>query len=455
MSRHLTNKLVPLVVAAGLGVGSLAGCTSSPPADIEVASVSLGTVNQDVQAPGNVAARATATLTSPATGTVLALLVANGARVVAGQPLLQLASPSAQAALTSAEQADARAASTGSIAVPGLSSSGLDAADAAAQQAFDAAKAAAALIPDPATRAQVLAQVAAAQAQYAAARAAAQDALDQANAGLSSVQAAAQSLAEAQRAQTQAALSAAQATVAALTVRAPIPGTVNFGDGAAGSGSAGTSSLVSQLPASVQSQAQSLLGSSGGSAAPSVVGSLAVGTPVSSGATLATVTDLSSLSVTASVDETDVLTVRTGVKADIQLDAVPGDTYPGTVTSIDLAPTTSSRGGVSYVVRLALGPGRTSQGAAAPVPRPGMSAVVDLHVLSVANAVAVPAAAVFRDDAGDAVWVVDGSTAHRRDVVLGAQGDTTIQVSSGLKVGDRIVVKGADHVSEGQQVGTQ
>jgi multidrug efflux pump subunit AcrA (membrane-fusion protein) len=442
---------VPLL-ALVLGAGALGGCSSPPPPDIRVASVTLGTVDEDVQAPGNVAARATATVSSPATGSVLALLVRDGAHVAAGQPLLTVSSPSAQAALTSAQQADARAASSGSFSAPQISSGGLTAADAAAQQAFTSARAAAELIPDATTKAQVLAQVAAAEAQYGAARAAAQGAVDSANASLASVQAAARSLAEAQRAQTQAALAAAQATVDALTVRAPVAGTVIFGSGGSGTGSSGVSSLVSQLPASVQGQAQSLLGGSSSTPAPAVVGQLEPGTPVASGATLLTVTDVSALSVAATVDETDVLLVHPGVQADVQLDAVPGDTYPATVQSIDLAPTTSSRGGVSYVVRLSLGGGRTAAGTAAPSPRPGMSAVVVLHVLSVKDAVAVPAAAVFRDDAGDAVWVLDGTAAHRRDVTLGAQGDATIQVSSGLKVGDRIVVKGADQVTEGQQV---
>jgi RND family efflux transporter MFP subunit len=186
-----------------------------------------------------------------------------------------------------------------------------------------------------------------------------------------------------------------------------------------------------------------------------VVGELAVGTPVSSGSVLLTVTDVSSLSVAASVDETDVLLVKPGVRADITLDAVPGGTYPGVVSAIDLAPTTSSRGGVSYVVRLSLGPGRTAAGALAPSPRPGMSAVVALHVLSVEDTVAVPAAAVFRDSTGDAVWVVDGGTARRRDVTLGAQGEATIQVISGLAVGEQIVVKGADQVTQGEQVPSQ
>jgi RND family efflux transporter MFP subunit len=161
---------------------------------------------------------------------------------------------------------------------------------------------------------------------------------------------------------------------------------------------------------------------------------------------------VSILSVTASVDETDVLLVEPGVKADIELDAVPEATYAGVVRSIDLQPTASSRGGVSYVVRLSLDGGTSADGSPAPVPRPGMSAVARLQVRESVDVVAVPAAAVFRDETGDAVWVVTDGTVERRAVTLGAQGVDTIEVSGGLTEGETVVVRGADQVRAGQSL---
>jgi RND family efflux transporter MFP subunit len=174
---------------------------------------------------------------------------------------------------------------------------------------------------------------------------------------------------------------------------------------------------------------------------------------VAAGATLLTVTDVSTLSVTAEVDETDVLLVRRGVAAEVELDAVPGARYSAKVASVDVAPTASGRGGVSYVVRLSLASGTDAEGDPAPRPRPGMSAVVDLQVRTARAVTAVPAAAVFRDGPRDAVWVAaaDG-TARKRIVRLGAEGEDRVEVRDGLKVGDRVVVRGADRVSEGQQV---
>ena len=148
-----------------------------------------------------------------------------------------------------------------------------------------------------------------------------------------------------------------------------------------------------------------------------------------------TVTDASTLSLTAEVDETDVLLVKPGVPAEAELDAVPGATYDATVTTIDLTPTTSTRGGVTYVVRLSLGRGTAADGAAAPTPRPGMSAVVDLRVRTARDVVAVPASAVFRDGRRDAVWVVTNGGARKRLVRLGAQGESASRSSRGSRRG--------------------
>jgi RND family efflux transporter MFP subunit len=183
-----------------------------------------------------------------------------------------------------------------------------------------------------------------------------------------------------------------------------------------------------------------------------VTGTLRTGALVSKGQQLVTVTDSSTLSLTAQVDETDVLLVRRGVPATAVLDAVPDARYDAAVRTIDPTPVSSSRGGVTYLVRLSLGLGRSADGSIAPVPRAGMSAVVDLRVRTARNAVAVPASAVFRDGRRDAVWVVEAGRAGERTVRLGAQGRSRVQVVYGLRPGARIVVRGADVVHEGDQV---
>jgi multidrug efflux pump subunit AcrA (membrane-fusion protein) len=447
---HLARVATVLAVASL----SLAGCTGGSDHAVEVSAVGRATVVEVVEAPATVSARATATVTSPADGTVAELRVREGQQVRAGQVLLRVESPDARRRLRQARQADAEAASAGTPGTAGaVDLSGAGPADAAARRAFARARRAAERIPPGPARRQALAALQVSQSQYEAARASADQAARQLSAGIGSLSDAVAALSAAQRVQTRAALDAARREVAALTVRAPVGGTVSLSPPAASGSATDPSALLDQLPANLQGQAGDLLGSaaSGGSGS-SVDAVLAQGRPVSSGQPIVTVTDTSTLSLTAQVDETDVLLVAPGVPASAELDAVPDARYEAAVTTIDPVPTSSSRGGVTYVVRLTLGRGNTADGSTAPAPRPGMSAVVDLQVRTARAAVAVPAAAVFRDGRRDAVWVVGHGVARERPVRLGAQGRARVQVLQGLQVGERVVVRGADQLHDGQRV---
>jgi multidrug efflux pump subunit AcrA (membrane-fusion protein) len=119
---------------------------------------------------------------------------------------------------------------------------------------------------------------------------------------------------------------------------------------------------------------------------------------------------------------------------------------------VDLLPTTSARGGVSYRVRLDLGKGQYTDGSgAAPAPRPGMSAVIRLRVRQADDAVTVPASAVVSADGRDTVWAVLGGRYQAVPVRLGVQGEDTVQVLSGVSAGQQIVVAGADRVRPGDE----
>lgn len=428
-----------------------AGCSGAEAPEVALDEVTRARVVEVVEAPATVTARASATLTAAADGRVAELRVRDGERVRAGQIVLRVESAAARQALAEAQQADAQAAASGSVTLPGLSiDETASRADARAEEAFGSAREAAEAIPGKAERAQALAAIAAAAADYATARAEADEAVQRFNEGLGSLAQAISSLGQAQRVQTSAALAVARRTVAGLVVRAPISGVVSLG----GAGAAGQDSGdIAGLPPALQGAAEEALGAAGGlgsaQSGESAVGTLTEGSPVSSGQTLATITDVSTLSLTAEVDETDVLLVRRGVSGRVELDALPGVSYGARVRSVDVAPTTSVEGGVSYGVRLTLGAGRTADGELAPPPRPGMSAYVDLRVRRADRAISVPVSAVVRDGDRDSVWVVLDSVVRRRYVRLGAQGQERVQVVRGLRPGETVVVTGADRVSDG------
>ena len=448
---HLRRSAPLLVLAA-----ALVGCSDDGPARVQTAEVARGDVAEMVDAPGTVTARAVAGVTAPTDASVSEVLVKDGARVAKGAVLVKLSSPSAQERLRQAVNAQAQAAQAGRVQIPRADLEPVqDDLDAAAAESFASGRAAAALVPDATARAAAHEQVAQAERRYAASSTAARAALAQLDAGAESIEAALSAVTSGQRVQAATAVQLARATVEALVVRAPIAGTVMLGGRAGAAPPAGgdLSGLIAGLPPAVQGQASAALGASAGapSGATSTDG-LVVGTQLTSGSPLLTVTDLGGLSVTAEVDETDVLLVKAGTTAVVEVDAVPDAQYTATVRAVDLSPTSSAGGGVTYRVRLELGAGTLVDDAPAPAPRPGMSAVVDLRVRTAKAVVTVPTAAVVRDAGRDAVFVLEAGKVLRREVRLGAQGEELVEVVSGLAPGVRVVVRDADRLTDGQAV---
>jgi HlyD family secretion protein len=447
---------------AGLAASALllAGCSSDDAPAVKTATVGRGDVTEVVEAPGTVQPRASASVSAPAAGTVATLLVADGQQVQAGQVLMTIDSPQAQAQLASAQQADRDAAASsssgGSTADARKLAASQAASDRDAQARFADAQAAAQALTDPDARAQALAAVQTSRTQYELLTQQTRALVQQVQSGLGDLGGAVASLGQAQRLQTRAAVSAARATVEALTVKAPISGRVSLSATGGGGGSslpAGAEGLLQQSGITLPSGA---LPAAGGAAAPAAGAPvLAQGAAVASGSRLLSVIDASVLTVTADVDETDVLQVVPGVKADLSISAVQGASYAATVTSVDPTPASAGGGAVTYTARMSYDGGTTTTGAPAPVPLPGMTAEVSLRVKEAPGVVEVPASAVLRgqDGAKDAVWVVSSAKrAERRDVTIGARGEDDVEVTQGLRTGETVVVQGVDGVTRGEQL---
>ncbi|WP_433551683.1 efflux RND transporter periplasmic adaptor subunit [Micromonospora zamorensis] len=445
--------LIALTAVAVLTATTAASCGDDQP-PVALASAARNPVSEVIDAPATVTARAAATLTAPADGTLSSLRVQPGQSVKRGQVLAVVDSPSAQQRLRQAKEAlDAAKRAGRGVSTGDLTGSRRDT-DKAANEAFDAARKAAEKIADPQLKNALLTQVTSAQRQYAAAAQSADQAVRAVQRGISGLNSAVGALSAAQRLQAQQGYDLAKSTVDALTLRAPIAGVVQPGGTRAGGGATG--GLAGLLEQAGGAQAAgldpSVLAPSQGGPPAGVDDAVAVGGRVTAGTPVLTVVDTGQLGLLAEVDETDVLLVKAGVTATVELDAVTGASYDATVRSVDVLPTSSAQGGVSYRVRLALGAGKLAEDEPAPTPRPGMNAIVHLRVREAADAVTVPASAVFSADGRDAVWVVRDGKAGRAAVTVGVQGSDLVQILNGVQPGDRIVVRGTDQVRDGQEV---
>jgi multidrug efflux pump subunit AcrA (membrane-fusion protein) len=430
-----------------------AASCSDEDAGVGLGAADRGDVVEIVDAPATVTAKSAATLTAPADGTLASLNVQPGATVAAGQILAVVDSPSARDRLAQASAALTALSGGGGGGIGRSDLSNVQRrTDEAAAAAFKTARDAAMKIADLEVRAALLVQVQAAERAYTEAATTARALIGSVQRGLSSLGQAMSALTAAQRAQAQAAFDLAKSTVDALTLRAPVAGIVQLG----GVSAAGAPSLADLVSGAAAAGGGGLpagaLPTPGAATGPGVDPSVAVGGRVSAGTAVLTVVDIAQLGLMAEVDETDVLLVEPGVTAGVELDAAPGARYEATVTSVDVLPSASARGGVSYRVRLRLGTGKFDGERVAPTPRPGMNAVAHLEVRAIRDAVTVPAAAVFNVDGKDVVWAVRDGKAVRVPVTVGVAGTDVVQIVSGVGDGERIVVRGADRVRAGMEL---
>ncbi|WP_123228377.1 efflux RND transporter periplasmic adaptor subunit [Nocardioides marmoriginsengisoli] len=166
------------------------------------------------------------------------------------------------------------------------------------------------------------------------------------------------------------------------------------------------------------------------------------GDSVSAGDPVVTIVGGKAITVTGSVSEEKVDQVRVGQKVRV---TVPGSDEPadGTVTAIGLVADSSS-GTTSYPVTV------TVEDPSIALPT-GSSALLQIVLSTVTEVVTVPTSAVTRRGDGDAATVRtwDGTKLSTKSVTLGAAGTRTVQVTSGLKAGDEVVLAAIDDPIDG------
>ena len=176
-----------------------------------------------------------------------------------------------------------------------------------------------------------------------------------------------------------------------------------------------------------------------------VVGNLNVslGDTASPQSPVAMITTLDRMELAAMVPETDVPYVKQGASVKVWVRAVSDDPLEGRVKSIATVADPVKRG---FEVKIALSnPGERVKS--------GMFGEVALDTVSKENVLAVPVSAVVPRTGGNVVFTVDKNRRARSiEVKTGIKDNEFIEITSGLKEGQRIITKGNTLVSEGTRV---
>jgi len=150
------------------------------------------------------------------------------------------------------------------------------------------------------------------------------------------------------------------------------------------------------------------------------------------GAPMFVLADDSVLRVDAELDEADLGRVRVGMTTEVAFDAFPSERFEGRVTEVAPSVTQDLRGNRAVAVRVAL--------PRDPRFRVGMSADVDVVVATRADVLAVSPGAVMGRGTDRSVYVMEGGFVRRRAVTTGISTWEAVEVTRGLRVGERVVV---------------
>ena len=168
------------------------------------------------------------------------------------------------------------------------------------------------------------------------------------------------------------------------------------------------------------------------------------------GDVLLTVTPLDTMTVTIAVDEKDIASVKTGMTAQLTMNALPDETFEGQVTRV--AQTGSGSGGSSkFDVEITLS--RESD------MLPGMSTTAQLTLYEKMDVLTLPVAAL-RDEGGKTLVYTGkdkktGEPANPVEVTTGLSDGENVEILSGIDSGTTVYYLYYDTVTESDAVETE
>ena len=158
------------------------------------------------------------------------------------------------------------------------------------------------------------------------------------------------------------------------------------------------------------------------------------GQAVTADAPVVEIVDPTVVEVDGIVDEIDVLFVQEGARAEVTMDALPGQVLEGTVSAIASA-ARSQQGVVSYpiLIRVQLPDGVEL--------REGLSATASIVIREERSVLLVPLQALYGTFEQPVVRVMSNGRVEERPVVLGNNDDFWVAVREGLAEGDQVVME--------------
>ncbi len=153
------------------------------------------------------------------------------------------------------------------------------------------------------------------------------------------------------------------------------------------------------------------------------------------------IVDISRLEAVLNVPERELATLKPGLQVELQVDALPGKTFNGTIDRV--APVVDSGSGTFRVICAFTGGGLL---------QPGMFGRIRIDHDQRTDALVVPRTALLEEEGDPAVYTIRDGKATRVPVKLGYIDGQWVEIRSGLKTGEQVVTAGKVALREGTAV---
>lgn len=163
---------------------------------------------------------------------------------------------------------------------------------------------------------------------------------------------------------------------------------------------------------------------------------------IQQGNALATIMDYSRMYVDVSLPENTMMEIKTGQKVQITNYSLPNDTLSGTISELSPA--------IDVATRTYLGKIRFNNSKL--LIRPGMFVKTLIKVNQQNDILVIPKEVIISDQKGKRVFVVQENTAHERLIETGLENEDMIEVTAGLEINERLVVKGFETLRDKSKV---
>ncbi|MCL3782428.1 efflux RND transporter periplasmic adaptor subunit [Prolixibacteraceae bacterium JC049] len=165
-------------------------------------------------------------------------------------------------------------------------------------------------------------------------------------------------------------------------------------------------------------------------------------TKIASGQSMVKLMDYSNMYMEINLPEKSIVEVKTGQHVNITNYTLPEDTLKGVISELSPAISTETR---TFKGKLKIENPRL-------LLRPGMFVKADIEVDSRDSVLVIPKRMIISSGRGKRVFVVEKSAARERRIKTGLENQDMVEVKSGLKAKERLVVKGFETLRNGSKV---